>query len=501
MGLVRAFSRRSWASGLALVVAAGSACGGAAETGPYDLVIAGGRVMDPESGLDAVRSVGLRDGRIAAISEGALSGARTIDATGLVVAPGFVDLHAHGNGYGGDRWQVQDGVTTSLELEEGAYPVAEWYRSLEGKSYVNFGASAGHIPARVAVLQGAKTLEEARAMRHEASDPPPVWSHHLATPEERQRILTTIQAGLEAGGLGIGFEVNESPGASREEILELFRLAERMGVPIYAHLRLMGQDPIAGSIAGAQEVLADALVTGASTHFVHLGSSGLGYAAELVGMIEAARARGLDVTTEVYPYTAASTGIETALFEGDWRGRLGIDYGDLEWPPTGERFTEQSFGQFRARGGPVIVHMMKESNVELLLARPGVMVASDAMPLIDGRGHPRGVGTFARVLGRYVRERKTLSLMDALRKMTLEPAERVRGAAPSMARKGRIAVGADADLALFDPETVIDRATFAEPTQASVGIPYVVVGGTVVVDGGVLQAAARPGRGIRRGDP
>jgi dihydroorotase-like cyclic amidohydrolase len=493
------FRSLSWGSVIAfLALASLTSCRRNQDS--FDLVITGGRVTDPASGLDAIRHVGIRGGSIAAISEHPLTGTRTIDAKGLVVTPGFIDLHSHGNGYGGDRWQIQDGVTTSFELEEGAFPVAEWYRALEGHSYVNFGVSAGHIPARVAAFHATNTLADTVRIREAAADPPPLWSHHLATASEREKVLSVIEQGLTAGGLGIGFEINESPGASREEILELFQLAARVGVPIYAHPRELGLDASAGSLAGVQEILANAAATGASTHFVHIGSSGLSFGQTIVEMIAGARTRGIDITTEIYPYTAGSTGIESAFFEGDWQGRMGISFGDIEWPPTGERLTEASFRRFRAQGGPVIIHVLKETNVERLLSRPEVMIASDAMPLVDGRGHPRGTGTFARVLGRYVRERKALALMDALRKMTVEPAERVRGAAPRMARKGRLAVGADADITIFDADAVIDRATFAQPAQASTGIPFVIVGGSVVVDNGVLQENVRVGQPIRRGD-
>lgn len=481
------------------VLAVLAGCGAAPNQ--YDLVVRNGRVMDPESGLDQVRFLGITGDRVAAISERPLVGKDTIDATGLVVAPGFIDLHSHSVPLDGPRWQVRDGVTTALELEEGAFPVAEWLTALEGRSLINYGVSAGHIPARIAVIQGARTVAEMRAWREKGDEgEPPAWSHHPATPDQLRQITRTLEAGLDQGGLGIGFELNEAPGSSREEVLSLFQTAKTKGVPIYAHLRSMGVDPITGSLAGAQEVLADAAVSGAATHFVHLGSSSTTLARSVVAMIEAARSRGLDITGEVYPYTAASTFIQSGLFDGDWQGRLGIGFGEVEWPPTGERLTAATFPAFRKQGGAVIIHVMKDADVNFLVGHPGIMIASDAMPLIEGHGHPRGVGTFARVLGRYVREQQALPLMEAIRKMTLLPAERVRGAAPRMARKGRIRVGADADLVIFDPAVVIDRATFADPQQASAGIPFVIVNGTVVVRKGELVAGVHPGRAIRRGD-
>jgi dihydroorotase len=472
--------------------------------------------MDPESGLDDVRSIGIRAGRIAAISPLKLRGHDVIDVANLVVAPGFIDLHSHSIGIDGDKWQVRDGVSTALELEEGAFPVSEWYASQAGKSLINFGTSAGHIPARIAVMQGVGTLAEARALRMgDNPDPEPPWSHQAATGALLDRIEATVRDGIEAGGLGIGLAINESPAASRLEILRMFELAKQMGVPIYAHLRssswvqvrgikstavFTGADPIAGSLAGAQEVLADAAVSGASLQFVHLASSSGIYARDLVAMIEGSRARGLDITAEVYPYTASSTDIDSPFFDGEWQKQLGISYGALEWPETGERLTQATFPGYRARGGLVIIHWLEEADVEFVIARPGVMIASDAMPFtLSGRGHPRGAGAFARLLGRYVRERHTLSLMEALRKVTLLPAERVRGAAPMMARKGRIQVGADADLTVFDPKTVIDRATFGDPQQPSAGIPYVIVNGTVVVREGNLIAGVAPGQPVRRG--
>jgi dihydroorotase len=216
-----------------------------------------------------------------------------------------------------------------------------------------------------------------------------------------------------------------------------------------------------------------------------------------LAVIDSAKARGQNLTTEVYPYTAASTLIESALFNPGWQRNLRIDYGDVAWAATGERLTKESFDRYRKEGGWVIIYMMKDENIARAVAHPGVMIASDGVPFVNGTGHPRGAGTFARVLGHYVRERKLLSLMDALGKMTILPARRLEDYLPEMKNKGRIGVGADADLTVFDPATVIDRATFPQPTQPSAGIPHVIVNGTFVVRDGELVKGALPGRPVR----
>ncbi len=467
----------------------------------YDLVLSRGRVMDPETSLDAVRDVGIRDGKIAAVSESPLRGRETIDARNLVVAPGFIDLHAHGQDEFSSRFQAQDGVTTALELETGVWPVAPWYASKEGKSYIHYGATSGHIPARIFLKHGIETGHYSgdSAMRDRVTaETDGEWAYAAATPDEQYKLIELLQQGLNDGALGLGLGVAYTPGATREEIQRVFQLGADTHLVSFIHMRAAGPIEPGGSLEAMQEVISGAVVTGASIHIVHMTSMALGQLDEMLAMFDAARARGLDLTTEVYPYTAGSTNLASALFNEGFQDRLGIGYGDLEWTLTGERLNAETFAEYRKRGGWVIIHMMNAENVRKAVARPDIIIASDGVPFVGGRAHPRGAGTFSRVLGRYVREEQALTLMDALRKMTILPAQRLEASVPQMKNKGRIRVGADADIVVFDPNTILDRATFEEPAQASAGIAHVLVNGTFIVRDSKFQEGVHPGLAIRR---
>jgi len=471
---------------------------------PYDVVLSGGRVLDPASALDGVLDVGIREGRVAALSAEPLAGRDVVDVAGLVVAPGFIDVHVHGQNPLSWDFMARDGVTTALDLEAGVHGIERFLDERKGTARIHYGASAGHIGARIYWSTGVSAghtptrgsgLRAALMRFLQRWWQPTGWATDVADADGIAEIVAALEQQLDEGGLGIGMGLAYTPGASEQEVRAVFELAKRRGVPVFAHIRAQ-QFP--GDMAPIEGILAQVRATGASLHVLHIGSSGGPVVREYLAAIEQARADGFDVSVEVYPYTASSTFIESELFAEGWRERMGLDYGDLQWVETGERLTKESFERYRKRGGTVIAHGMKEENVSYAIAHPLVMIASDGMAMYDGGEHPRSAGTHARILGRYVRERGVLTLPDAIRKLANQPAERLEGFAPAFERKGRIRVGADADLTVFDPATVIDRATFEDSHQASEGIPFVLVEGTFVVRDGALVEGALPGRGIRR---
>ncbi|MDC0160152.1 amidohydrolase family protein [Gemmatimonadales bacterium] len=461
----------------------------------YDVVIRGGRVMDPETGLDAVRNLGIHGQTIVAISSDELDGETVIDATGLVVSPGFIDLHAHGQSNNANRFQARDGVTTALELESGVPDLRLFLKQREGDAILNFGATIAHDAVRTAVMpEYAGEVQLALA----TLDPEPtveqlrelgrVFSQGNYDELDRSlyaKLFEHIGDGMDAGALGIGMAHQYYPGASRDEIYRVFQYAGKEQFTIYTHVRSMGVDAI-------QEVVANAASTGAPLHIVHLNSSSLWEIETNLDLIRGAQELGVDVTTEVYPYTAASTSLESAIFDEGWQEHLRISYGDLQWQDTGERLTEETFRSYREEGGVVIIHMMKPDWIEMGLRAPNTMVASDGMPYALG-AHPRSAGTFSRFLGRYVRDEGTLSLMEGLKKMTLMPAQRLESISPQMKRKGRIQIGSDADITIFDPERILDTATFEDDLSYSIGVEFVLVNGSFVVRDGENVAGARPG--------
>jgi N-acyl-D-aspartate/D-glutamate deacylase len=453
----------------------------------YDVVLEGGRVMDPETGVDAVRNVGIRDGKVVRISSAALSGRRVIHAGGLVVAPGFIDLHQHGQELESQRVKALDGVTTALELEIGAPDVARFLKAKEGQSLIHYGTSASHVAARALVFGAPLPPGEILPKSGPATD-------QHATPEQIMSIANRLRSELDAGGLALGMGIQYTPGATRLEVIDMFRLAAERRVPVYTHVRSSGRAEPGSSIEAMSEVIAASAITGAPLHIVHINSSCLRDALECLSMVEGARARGLDVTTEAYPYIAGMTFINSAVFNPGWQEKQGgISYGDLVLPNTGEHLTKERFDELHNSNTPqtVLIFSNSQEVLDKVIPQPLVMIASDGIP-----GHPRNAGTYSSVLAQYVREKGTITLMDALRKMSLMPAEMLERSTPAARQKGRLQEGADADIVVFDAATICDRSTLAKPMEPSVGVRYLVVGGTIIVDEGKIVPDVFPGRAL-----
>ena len=484
----------------------------------HDLVLTGGRVIDPESGHDSVRDVGITGDTVREIGPD-LEGAVTVDVSGLVVSPGFVDLHSHSQDIPGQRLQALDGVTTALELEAGAFPVEQAYRraGAQGRP-VNYGYSTSWAAARMHVLAGAPAVADLDQLLTHVADPR--WQA-AAAPADVDRILAFLEADLAAGALGIGVLVGYAPASEPAEYLAVAALAARHGVPTYTHARdLVEMDPHV-AVDGAEEIVRAAGETGAHMHYCHLNSTSGRHVDRVLALVERARRAGATVTTEAYPYGAGMTGIGAAFLAPELLHRRGLTPGSIGHLALGRRISDaDELRRVREEdpGALAFVHQTDEADpaafglVQRALAFPDAAVASDAIapqwtsgppdplrwPLPpEVATHPRTAGTFGRTLRLLVRELGLLSLPEAVRRCTLVPAQVVQAAAPAMRRKGRLQPGSDADVTVFDPATVTDRSTYTNTTRPSTGVRHVLVGGRFVVRDGVLDTGALPGRAVR----
>jgi N-acyl-D-aspartate/D-glutamate deacylase len=371
-------------------------------------------------------------------------------------------------------------------LEIGAADVARFLKAKEGRSLIHYGTSASQVAARSLAFGSPLPAGDILPKIGLATD-------QHATPEQIEKIKERLREELDAGGLAIGMGIQYTPGATRLEVIDMFRLAAERRLPVYTHVRSSGPVEPGSAIEAVSEVIGAAAITGASLHIVHINSTCMRDSLECLSMIAGARARGLDVTTEAYPYIAGMTAINSAVFSPGWQQRLGNSYGDLMLPDTGERLTKERFDALHNSGTArwVVIFGNTQEVVDKVIPHPLVMIASDGL-----EGHPRNAGTFSRVLAQYVREKGTITLMDALRKMSLMPAEMLERSTPEGHQKGRLQEGADADIVVFDARTISDRSTFNKPMEPSMGVRYLVVDGTVLVDEGKIVPNIFPGRAL-----
>ena len=497
----------------------------------FDVVLRGGRVIDPESGLDAVRDVALTGAQVARIGSGLPAGHLDLDVGGQVVTAGFIDLHSHAHDLGGQRLQATDGVTTALELEAGISPVAVAYeRAAHAGRTINYGFAASWAMARQEALTGVRLDADLAGLFRQFSDPN--WQRP-ASLAETNRVLAQLEADLADGALGIGILAGYAPGADPAEYLRVAALAAQAGAPTFTHCRDLVEFTPQTLMDGAEEIVRAADETGAHMHYCHVNSTTVRHADRVLALVERAQRAGSRVTTEAYPYGAGMTGIGAAFLAPERLAERGLGPADLTYAPTGERVADEArLRELRATdpaGLAIIRHLNDDDPADRkLLLRyllfPGAVVASDAMPLTwrpaassanhepaqdawplppAAFTHPRTAGTFARALRLLTRgdcdtgDGGSLELAEALAKCSLDPARLLEDHVPAMRRKGRITAGADADIVVFDPATITDQATYAASTRTTTGIRHVLVNGTFVVRDAELVPGARPGRPVR----
>jgi dihydroorotase len=445
---------------------------------PYDVAIRNGRVTDPASGTDAILTVGIRGDSIAAITADTLWARKVIDARGLVVAPGFIDIMSYAPREAGNWNKLADGVTTNLAMHGGtAYP-ARWYRAMaDQRPPLHYGASFFYTEARNRF----------------------VGDRYAKLPAvHRTTIEAMADSALRAGALGVSFSLEYVPGISAEEVLPLMRLAKRYDVPVFFHARYSDMEPPGTNLDAIDELVAYADSTGAAIHIDHINSTGGTFSMpQSIERIEAAQRRGLDVTACVYSYTFWGTYLNSARFDKGWQQRFRIGYDSLQLGGSSERLTESSFKKYRAQGKLAIAYAIPNEDVVAALKRPWVMIGSDAILEWGYNNHPRASGTFSRTIAVYVREQKAISLMEAISKMSLQPARRLERGAPAFRKKGRLSVGADADIVVFDADSIRDRSVVEHPEYPSTGMRFVMVAGRLVMENGRLDRKVRVGRPIK----
>ena len=493
------------------------------ENGPFDIVIVNGRVVDPETNLDAIRNVGIKGNRIAAISKRKLTGAKIIDAEGLIVAPGFIDMHAHGQQLPAARAQAFDGVTTALEMESGLFPIGTYYdiTASEGRP-INYGASVAWTYARIMAKEPEITPADGTIVWFQNAFSLNNWQNTIATQDELKQILGSVEQGLKEGGLGIGINAGYAPGYGHKEYYELAKLAKSYEVPTYTHVRYLNSAEPNSTFEAFQELISLSATTGAHMHICHLNSSSVQDIEDCADLVKEAIDKGLAVTTEAYPYGAGSSVVGAEVFRGDdWLQRWGVPSASY-MEANGKALNQDKVTKLQATapGTVVVMHFLKpdedkedRAKMDRSVLFPGAAIASDAMPWMDDKGtliegdvwplpsnaiaHPRSIACFSRFIEKYVNEYKAVTLVEAMERTSLNACRILEDAVPQMLNKGRVQVGKDADLVIFKLDEVKAVATFEKPNALSDGMKYVLVNGTPIIEAGEMLLDSNPGQPVR----
>ena len=493
----------------------------------YDIVIIGGRVMDPESGLDAVRNVGIKGGKIDIITEQPIQGKEVIDAAGHVVAPGFIDGHMHTVDIPlAQKGALLDGVTTAMDLEAGAMPVGRWYDDLEGRSQTNYGASVSSGGARTATFDKdyLKNTVSANIVydmmsKDDAGVTADTWGR-IPGKEGIENIMNLVEQGLREGGLGVGICPGYMvDGMTSQEMIGVQKLAGKFGRFSHLHGRFSSQMIPTSAILGFQEAIASTGAYGGGLIIAHFTAQALNLTETAIEYIGDLRKAGMPVVLEVYPYNygEAGNGVSADYLKPDnYQKNMGRSYNDIMIAATGERLTRERYDELLKTdpyASVMFYNATEEDNLKAV-AHPDVLIGSDSFPFVDDGGnfvsdwdtpwehvhtHPRTNGTHGCVL-RLTREKNLMPLMTAISKMSYQYAKFLQeNGVAQMANKGRIKAGADADITIFNPETVRDNSSLKKGMNAAptTGIPYVVVNGTIVVKDAEVVKDVYPGKPVR----
>lgn len=490
----------------------------------YDIVITGGRVIDPETNLDAKRNVGIKGGKIAAVTEDAIEGKETIDAKGHVVCPGFIDMHFHNlDSEFGVKLGLRDGITSPLECEGGVYPVDQWYAVHEGKTQSNYGASVGSMGIReIQHNPKFKDVFHGGFLSDMMVDPKKAhtsmkWSTEKSTPEQIEKFGSMLNEGLSQGSIGVGFAVGYMvAGCSQEESILCQQMAGKYGGAVYVHGRFSSQMPPTSGLLSFLEMMGSQEVYGGGIVFQHMTAQALSDTMPALKLFDDARAKGAQVLGEIYPYNyGASIAGADYLVPENYGPNMGREYKDIIEISNLKPFTKERYDECK-KSAPMTAIMFYNATEETVyqgLAHPTTVLGSDAFPYTvietgEGaldwdtpydavNGHPRGGGSHARLLA-WTREKKVdIPLSLAVSKMTYMIADFLENnGVPQMADKGRVQEGKDADIVIFDPKTVTDNGTMAKGGLPSTGIPHVLVNGTVVVKDSEVLKGVYPGKPI-----
>lgn len=445
-------------------------------------LIFGGRVIDPANGVDDSLNLLVENGKIAWVGKETPDADRRIDATGKIVTPGFIDIHMHEDPVkDGDIEQcifhmyLRQGVTTAVGGNCGinVYDPSAYLTIVDEKgAAVNVAMFAGHEYFRKAA--GATDI------------------YALATEEEKAEMEKNISSALENGCVGVSFGLRYVPGANKDEFFRAAKCCVPGKKLIASHLR----DDADGVFAAIDEFCEAGVEYHLPVQISHIGSmGGFGQMSQVLAKLDGYRAAGLDMAMDCYPYFAFSTRIGTPTYDPGWLDRYHADYDVLEFCEgkyKGQRATKETFDEVR-RDFPeciTVCHVMKEEDIRTAFRHEKVMLGSDGL-MNNGQGHPRAAGSFPRFLSQFA-GKSGLRLFDAVKKMTADPAERL-----GLENKGRLNVGADADITVFDPETVKDGATFEAPAKAPQGIEWVLLGGEIALEHGQI-INDRMGKAVRK---